>query len=199
MNGEKPTTKYINRKAFAEYIGCTPGRVGQAITEGLISEDSLVRDNGRVIGIDWEQAVDEWAMKYDQGNNPTSKVATTMRNYLREKRGEPLTTENDSGTVDYTGVRALDESKRIEAHYKAEIARMDKEEREGQLVRKDEVRKQLHSFGVEVRVALQSVPDRVVDNVIGKSDRNEVMRIISDEINEQLNKLTEVVERDFSR
>lgn len=193
MAFKKPKTELVSRNQFAELVGCTGGRVSQAIKEGLISEENLVRDGKRVIGIRWEKAMDDWSENYDQGDNPTSKVGDTMREWQDKKRGGPMKLD------DVGEIRALNESKRVEAHYKAEIARMDKEEREGELVRKEHVRKQLHSFGVEVRIAIQSVPDRVVDKVMGSTDRTEVIRTITEEINEQLNKLTEVVERDFSK
>lgn len=193
MGLKKPKTEFVSRNQFAHLVGCSPGRVSQVIGEGLISEDNLVRDGGRVIGIRWKGAMDDWSENYNQGDNPTSKIGDTMREWQDEKRGGPMK------VVNVGEIRPLNESKRVEAHYKAEIARMEKEEREGELVRKEHVRKQLHSFGVEVRIAVQSVPDRVVDKVIGCTDRTEVIRTITEEINEQLNKLTEVVERDFSK
>lgn len=195
MGFEEPKTEMINLTKFAEMVGCDRSRVSQAIKDRLISEDNVVYDGTRAIGVKWRPAMDEWAMNYDQGKRQSaSKVGEVLIQHQDKIRGEELTIDQLED-LDKSGVRPLHDSKRIEAHHKAEIARMDKEEREGSLVRKDAVKKELHSLGVEVRVAMQSIPDRVVDLVMGKTDRNEVIRIIASEVNEQLNKLTEVVER----
>lgn len=195
MGFEEPKTEMINLTKFAEMVKCDRSRVSQAIKDRLISEENVVYDGTRAIGVKWRSAMDEWAMNYDQGKRQTaSKVGEVMIQHQEKIRGEELTVEQLED-LDKAGVRPLHDSKRIEAHHKAEIARMDKEEREGSLVRKDAVKKELHSLGVEVRVAMQSIPDRVVDLVMGKTDRNEVIRIIAAEVDEQLNKLTEVVER----
>lgn len=195
MGFEEPKTEMINLTKFAEMVGCDRSRVSQAIKDRLISEENVVYDGTRAIGVKWRSAMDEWAMNYDQGKRQeASKVGETLIQHQEKIRGEELTIDQLED-LDKAGVRPLHDSKRIEAHHKAEIARMDKEEREGSLVRKDAVKKELHSLGVEVRVAMQSIPDRVVDLVMGKTDRNEVIRIIAAEVDEQLNKLTEVVER----
>lgn len=199
MLSEEPQTEIINLTRFAEMVGCDRSRVSQAIKDGYISEENVVYDGTRAIGVRWRKAMDEWAINYDQGKrSEPSAVGDFLTQHQERLRGEELTIDQLED-LDKAGVRPLQDSKRIEAHYKAEIARMNKEEREGSLVSKEAVKRELHSFGVEVRVAIQSIPDRVVDEVIGKTDRNEVIRIIAKEIDEQLNKLTEVVERDFSK
>jgi len=179
--------QYISTSAFADMMKCHESTVRKAIKEDRISEDCLRRNgNGRLNGIDWAKAKIEWARNYSIGNNPSSPVA------------ESLTAEVITGTRGDSGdIKDVAESKRLQEHYKAELARIELEEKEKKLVYRDLVRKDLYGFGNEVKLALQAVPDAVADAVAIEDDRNKCYKIVLKEINDALRKLTEVVERDF--
>lgn len=170
---------------------CHESTVRKAIKENRISEDSLRRNgNGRLNGIDWQKAKVEWARNYSMGNNPSSPVAEALT-------AEVITnTRRDSEESD-VAIKEVPESKKLQEHYKAELARIELEEKEKKLVYRDLVRKDLYGFGNEVKLALQAVPDAVADAVAIEDDRNKCYKIVLKEINDALRKLTEVVERDF--
>jgi len=175
----------ISLTAFASMMKCTKGAVSNAIKDGKIVDAVVRGDNGRVSGVDWRKAKREWLSNYDLGNNPTSGV-------LESFEAEGMMDGMISGDI-----RDISESKKLQEHYKAELARIELEEKEKILVSASKVRKDLFSFATEVRVAMQGVPERVVDKVMVLSDRRDVKAEIRKGIDESLNKLTEVVERDF--
>ena len=182
-------TDHISTSAFADLMNCHESTVRKAIREGRILEDSLERSvNGRLKGINWKKAKIDWARNYSMGNNPTSPVAV-------ELQAETITEARLSSTK--SEIKEVAESKKLQEHYKAELARIELETKEKTLVDRDEVRKDLYRFGLELRIAIQGVPDLVADDAALEQDRNKCHKIILEGMNEALRKMTEIVERDF--
>lgn len=79
--------------------------------------------------------------------------------------------------------------------YKAKIAELDYKKRIGDLVAKDEVYKALFAFGQELRTQFQAIPDRVVDNMLAASSRNEAHIILYEAITKVLENLADIESR----
>lgn len=79
--------------------------------------------------------------------------------------------------------------------YKAKIAELDYKKRTGDLVAKDEVYKALFAFGQELRTQFQAIPDRVVDNMLAASSRNEAHIILYEAITKVLENLADIDSR----
>lgn len=181
----------ISIRAFASMMDCAEGTVRKAIREGRISESCLSKNgNGRTNGIEWKKAKLEWAKNYTIGNNPQSPVADALQ-------AEIITVGRTDARGDSGVIKEVNESKRLQEHFKAEMARIDFEEKEGRMISKALVRSDLFKFGQELRVVIEAVADKVADEVAVETDRNKCYRIILDQIRLDLRKLTEVVERDF--
>ncbi|MCO5285195.1 MAG: hypothetical protein M9898_02135 [Chitinophagaceae bacterium] len=60
----------------------------------------------------------------------------------------------------------------------------------GELQNKEDVYRELFSFGKEVRLKLQSIPDRIIDQLI-TLNRNDAHKLLSETINESLQKIAE--------
>jgi len=60
----------------------------------------------------------------------------------------------------------------------------------GELVSKEAVYRELFDKGKEIKLALQAIPDRVVDQMISMG-RNDAHRLLTEEINQVLTKLSE--------
>ena len=75
---------------------------------------------------------------------------------------------------------------------------MEFEEKERVLLRKDEVERQLYQYAKEVSVELKAVGRLCSPDVVGLTDIMEVEKVVGRYIDAALNKLTEVVERDFN-
>jgi len=177
----------ISVAAFADMMDCNEATVRKAIRDNKIVEAVHRHESsGRVKGIDWQLAKKEWAAVYDPGVNKSSGVM------------DNLEAEGLIGKIEAEGkVRDISASKKLQEHYKAELARIEFEEKEKILVSATQVRKDLFSYATEVRVAMQGVPDACVDEVMMAKSRREAKAEIRKAVDFALNKLTEVVERDF--
>lgn len=175
----KPTSDIISVRKFADIVGCTEGTVRNAVRVGKI-KDSIVRDSetGKVSGIYWERGRIEWASNFEAGG-ATDSVAKGL------------------GKVDEQ-IRDFNDSRAINEHYKAELARLEFEERERQLLKRVDVERQLYAYAKEVAVELKSVGRLCAPDVVGLGDIMEVERTVNMFIDDALNKLTEVVARDFN-
>jgi hypothetical protein len=176
-----PLSEVISIRKFAAHIGCVEGTVRGAIREGRLSKSVIRDETGKVSGVIWADAEAEWARNYSHGKHLLSSVAESLA-------------EKPTGEA----IRDINESRAISEHYKAELARIELEEKEKTVVSVDMVRSQLFNFANEVKVVLQGIPDVCVDDILSAEDRAEAHNIMKLAINKALLKLTEVVERDFS-
>ncbi len=182
----------ISVRAFANMMEVSAMTVSKAIKDGKIVEGVLRGDDGKVSGVDWRMAKKSWAKNHTMGQQGLSPVVAALEaeGELGVKLG--VTNVNLNDTLD------IADSKRLQEHYKAELAKIELEEKQKALVSAIQVKKDLYSFGVEVRVAMQGIPDACVDKVLlNAGDRRKAKREIADAVEFALNKLTEVVERDF--
>lgn len=79
--------------------------------------------------------------------------------------------------------------------FKAKIAEIDYKKKIGELVSKDDVYKSLFTFGQELRTQFQAIPDRVVDNMLAASSRNEAHIILYEAITKVLENLADIDSR----
>ena len=176
-----PSKPVISLRKFADHLGCVEGTVRAAIREGKIAE-FVIRDaeTGRVTGIMWREAEQEWARVYHHG-----------RGNIGQGVGSGLAKVSDE-------IRDIQESRAAKEHYQAELARLEFEEAERVLLRKEDVERQLYQYAKEVAVELKAVGRLCAPDVVGLTDIMEVERVVGRYIDDALNKLTEVVERDFN-
>lgn len=146
----------ISLREFGTKVGVSHVAIKKAIDAGYILK-------GLVDGkIDYAIAKKEW------DSRPTAKA-------------EKKKTKQITSAKKVNGIAAINiqEAKRREAVFKAEKAQLDVEELRGKLVRKDTVMKELFAAGQEVRITLQSIPDKEIDNILAASSRNEALAILN--------------------
>lgn len=99
----------------------------------------------------------------------------------------------------YSGVEVMDiqilpedtapEADRKQKIIKAQLDLLKLKTLSSELVNKEESYKEMYSFGKEVRMSLQAIPDRIIDNLI-TMNRNDAHKLLTESINEALIKLT---------
>ena len=99
----------------------------------------------------------------------------------------------------YSGVEILDvqilpddtknEADRKQKIIKAQLDLLKLKTLSKELINKEDAYKEMFAFGKEVRMAMQAIPDRIVDNLI-TMNRNDAHRLLTESINEALTKLT---------
>ncbi len=85
-----------------------------------------------------------------------------------------------SGTSQYGQARTVHE------HYRARLAKLDYEERIGQLVRADEVREVAFHTSRRFRDAMLNIPDRIAAELAAETDAAKVHQILAGEIRNAL-------------
>lgn len=106
------------------------------------------------------------------------------------RSAEPGTTENVSvendDIIELSKFAETAEARRVEAIAKAKTAQLDYNERKGRLVDKSAVYKELFAIGQAIRAALQGIPDKIIDELLACTDRNDAHKLLYREIAEAL-------------
>lgn len=82
------------------------------------------------------------------------------------------------------------EAKRVKEVMQARLAELDLKERQGELVRKDEVYKHLFAYGQTLRISILAIPDRIIDNLLAAKSRAEAHGILQVELHKALEDMT---------
>lgn len=83
-------------------------------------------------------------------------------------------------------------------NYLAKLKEQEFNEKEGKLVRRDIVFSQLFDFATIKRDRLLAIPDRITDDLMSLTDRNEFYKLLYDSIANELETLSELKEIDFT-
>lgn len=205
------STKLSLRK-YAALKGCSEGNVRAAIKAGKIKAGISRGANGKVDGIIVEIANKEWADNYGvhKIKNPEMLARLQGENKelekkINEKRGKKLGQLTGQPIDDLIGNETdienitFMEATRRQAVLKAELLKLELEEKDGRLVRIEKVKKSLYLFGNEVKNSIMDVPDRIVDEILACNTRQEASLILKTALNLALNQLANVDKRDFTK
>lgn len=179
----------ISQREYANRLGLSNEAVSKAIREGKIDK-GWDRQEGKIIV---EYANREWGALH---------MKTNVSRLLQQEPGEEVQPADWPSSGKRSGLTLTNESsfaeaKRVREIIYAQLAALDLKERKEELVRKDEVYKQLYAFGQQIRVALMSTPDRGIDAILASKNRAEAYNILAGALQEVLEGLTNV-EFDFS-
>jgi phage terminase Nu1 subunit (DNA packaging protein) len=134
----------------------------------------------------------------------TKKDPETIEEFVAEIMHEKLPMAGADDLDDETVSEELDdkiqnpEAERITSVLKAKILQITYSEKKGQLVPIDKVNTVLFGYGQEIRNAFESIPDRIIDRILAVADkRHEARRILADEIQDTLELLADINNREF--
>ena len=151
---------------LAKELGLTVARVSLLKTGGLFDGCFSVLRNR----VTWEK---EKAIKAYNSNHPLVPVTRTKR-----KKSSELQIPN------------INESRAKSEHFRAELARIDLEVKEEELVESSLVKRQAFTAARTVRDSLGNIPDRVANQFAAETDPVEIHRVLTDEIRKALESLT---------
>lgn len=156
--------KEISIREFAKRMKCADSAIRKAIQNGVISEgyDSKKKK------ILYQKAKKEWE----------ARSAHAKKSELDKKQTTKSTQLNAFMT--------LAEATRLSKIYEAKKRELEVAELEGVLVRKEYVYKELLQAGQEIRSALQTIPDKFIDNILACSNRSEAHSVLYSAITEAL-------------
>lgn len=138
-------------------------------------------ESGAVVGLDADLVLDEYTRNVDttrrRGVHAVSAPAKTQE--------APRTKESIARQVALTPddqVPDLQTSRERREHYQAELAKLAVDEKRGELVAVEAVKKEAYASGRVVRDALLNIPDRVAHQLAGEVDPAAIHQMLSQEI-----------------
>ncbi|MFT4221884.1 hypothetical protein [Dysgonomonas sp.] len=94
---------------------------------------------------------------------------------------------------------SLKESRRREAYYKSELARLEFEEKDGTLQNKVDTYNQQFEFGRRFRDMLLSLPDRITDQLMSMDNRDEVYNLLYNSIRDIMEELLKETDKMYDQ
>jgi len=155
-----------NTKELAEALGITQARISQMKSQGRF-EGCFTVDRNKIA---WDK---EAAIKAYKEGNPLVSVSPTRK------------------TSEELEIPSFNESRAKSEHFRAELARLDLEVKEEQLVEVSRVQREAFSAARAVRDALSNIPDRVSNQMAAESDPVVIHQTLTAEIRKALETLTD--------
>lgn len=197
----------ISLREYGRRIGTSDTAVRKAIKAEKIVQGVVYDDKGKPWIIP-DVANAEWSKSYDPSYQRVTQSGTPVSIYAdagnpKDDASSGLKDESETPPPMDTGqARTADTSlaaaRRAQAVYKAKILELEMKQKQGSLVDKQQVYKGLFVAGQEIRSAMQSIPDRVIDNILAARSRNEAHAILSNAIADALEKLADLGTREFT-
>jgi len=153
-------------KELAQELGITQARISQMKTQGRFEGCFMVVRNK----IQWDK---EAAVQAYKEGNPLASVSPTRRK------------------SDELEIPSFNESRAKSEHFRAELARLDLEAKEEQLVEVARVEREAFSAARAVRDALGNIPDRVSNQLAAESDPVVIHQTLTEEIRRALETLVD--------
>lgn len=185
----------ISKREFARRIGVSDTAVRKAIKAGKIVK-GFDPEGGR------ESILFEIALReYSATHNPAKATLKRKPKPIKSKASksidpapapEPEEAGEGQTVIDFNTSRAK------KMQYEAKIKRLEYEEKTGKLVDRESVYKGLFQIGKEFRNTMQALPDRVIDDIMASTTRNEGHAVLVKALNAALQEFSdagEVLER----
>ena len=194
-------------REYARRKGCSDPAVIKADKTGKIVKGCVIDEHGKK-KINPEIADAEWASNSDplrakMGDRFDLSAAIPKGFERVPKPAIKAKPEPKPVVPSYSAVKSLQDetlasARKAQEVYKAKIAEVDYKKRIGEFVVKADVYKALFAFGQELRTQFHAIPDRVVDNMLAASNRNEAHNILHEAITVVLENLSDIDSRSIT-
>ena len=164
----------VTPTAYAKHRGVSPAGVFDAIDKGRLSSSLEKKESGRYL-IDVKVADAEWLANTD---SLTGSLA-----HMANRQAEPDITPEPGEQITYAEARAQHE------RFKARLAQLELEQREGKLVEAEAVKRESFRAARQVRDALLNLPDRVAGELAAENNQFKVHQRLVAEIRRALEEL----------
>lgn len=203
----------VSQREYARRLGISNEAVRKAVEGGKISKGWDKKEKKIIV----EKANEEWGNIHKHVEPDVSEITSRITPYDPDKQeSNPAKTPQKIPSYDgdedtqagafaeleeyelaLSNKAPFAEALRVEKVAKAKQEVLQLREKTGQLVRKDEVYKQLFAFGQSIRQALLVVPDRCIDEILAAPNRAESHAVLTKYIHEALLKLSEADNMNF--
>jgi len=180
----KMTTDLISQREFAKRIGVDERKVRYFIGKGKLSKCVKYDEKGKpqisyAIGIEEAESVGLIKVK-------STKPVKAVKPAKVESKDEPVLEFADGSNLPYN------EAIRKKENYIAKLKELEFKKLEGELVVREIVFSQLFDFHKLIKNNLLAIPDRITDDLMALTDRNEFYKLLYDSIANELEFLSDV-------
>lgn len=182
--------KRVKVAEYANMRGVSVRMVNVAIKTGKITE-----------AVDGQRLIDPvladrlWAERTDSSRGSPAHLKNRGKQGGDEDLEEITRLAVEAG-VDPNNVPTLVVSKTIEAAYKAQLARLEFEEKSGGLIDAEKVKKQAFKIARLTRDAMLAIPDRVSAEIAGFTDAFQIHQRLNAEIRGAIEEISKALEAD---
>lgn len=179
--------KKVSVREYARSKGVSDTTIRKAIKSGKI-KGGYDAESKKIIP---EIADREWGDTIVQPLQTGLQTSATSKE--TEDNEQVITGDGVVVDKDETYAEALRKDLIIKANLNALKLRM----KEGEVVEKNKVYKELFAFGKQIRLRFQSIPDRIIDDVLAAPGRNEAHMILFNAISDVLEELAGTGEKEL--
>ena len=144
-------------------LGVSPARVSQVKKTGRL--DGTFRKKGATTYYDQDSAIAAW-------NGEIPQLISRVSGSDQE-------------------IPSFNESRAKSEHFRAELARLDLEEKEGKLCEAEKTKREAFSLARSVRDAVNTIPDRVANQFAAETDSVVIHQSLTEELRKALERLTD--------
>lgn len=178
----------MSQRAYARHRNVTHRAVQKAIESGRIAG---AIEGGKINAYVADRL---WADNTDE-SKPSNSVSGNPR-HRRPDDSPPVpgagAASNMEGGGAAGGGTAYTKARAVRETYAAKLARLEYEQKSGELVRRDEVKTSAFNAARKARDMLMTIPDRVAATLAATDDQGECHRILSEEIRRVCEELSNV-------
>lgn len=153
----------ISQNQLAKVLGVTPARLTAVRKTGRL-DGTFVQGKNKLVLYDQDAAVAAW-------NGEIGDCTTRINGSERE-------------------IPSFNESRAKSEHFRAELARLDLEQKEEKLCEVEKVKREAFSMARSVRDALNNIPDRVSNQFAAETDPVVIHQALGEELRKALERLT---------
>lgn len=182
---KKAPKGWVKISEYEKLIGISRKTISDAIRDGRIPAAYVVkvREEGTPVAyyIDPNNAAEAWLTKVNANRSLSKPIYTALSQFLGKGKKD----------VEVSTKMTLADAQLMERIAKARLAQLDCKQREKELVERAEVESSLFALAKELRDALLSIPDRIIDNIMAAETRTQGHRIMYDAIADELDRLSD--------
>lgn len=176
---------------FARMFDLPAAQVYRAAKAGFFASCSFVDDKTGKVWIYPKAGKSHWDKNRDASKSAAMAKGAAVANSKPKKRkayAKPPAAATNTGPEQAFG-ESVAELKRKSLQLKLQSDALDLQRKRGALVDKAKVYSALFEIGKEIRLGLQSIPDRVVDAMLAADNRTEAHAILAREIHDHLERI----------
>lgn len=186
----------VSIRQYAKDKGVSDTAIRKMITAGKIVK-GLVRDEKGIPKINVEEANKEYYLY--EANAGRGRKKETEAPAIQPSVRKVVTHEAPPPQHPNPPAGSLAAVKLIKAKLDAKALELKVKKAEGLVVDKQKVYSALFSFGKEMRVNMQAIPDRFIDQILAAGSRNEAHTVLFNAISDALESLADLGKMDLAK